>query len=427
MHSKVLDKGKQNLLIITEHPPRSYRPSGERILHAALAGSSVFERVVVLSLRGGWKQHQQGQGRHRETRVSLKAVNFVRGMLYPLVDILDPIKFLVFLVHGFILYKRYKPVCIFASMPPFETGLTACFLSKRKSPVLVIDLRDDWESAVGTQLRRFFPLAVFRVLATITRKVYSNAFVIFVATQTIADTLRGRGIVTQTVLVPNGADTSVFVPRSEGLRVKIRRKYGLPTNKVTAVYCGSGTIFYYRLDYVLASVKFLPQEVKDKIYIVFYVYSGSEKLKQMQKRLGIADDVLAIRDPLPRKSLAEVLSSCDVGLLPFDDATYLLCARSTKLYEYLSSGLYVISSGPRGGELEALFSGNPALGSFIPPSAKDFAVSMSHMVNRGKDLLADDLRKLRHSFIERCYDRKAIMKNAMKTLRRRFSGDVDFE
>ena len=413
----------QTLLIITEHPPKSYSPSGERILHAALAGGSVFESVNVLSLRGGKKRDYQGQSERRDSRVSLKAVNFVRGMLYPLVDIFDPIKFLVLLVHGFTMSKRYKPPYIFASMPPLETGLTAWLLSKRKGSTLVIDLRDDWESAVGTQLRRFFPRLIFRVLATITNKIYSSAFVIFVATQTIADTVRKRGVTTQFVLVPNGADTSVFVPKSESLRMKIRRKYNLPLDKVVAVYCGSGTILYYRLDHILASVRFLSQEVKDRIYMVFYVYNGFEELKQMQKELGIEGNVLEVRGPLPRKCLAEVLSSCDVGLLPFGDDAYLLCARSAKLYEYLSSGLYVISSGPKGGELDELFSGDPTLGMFVYPSAKDFALSVSDILRKGEYLFSDGLRKSRHSFIRKDYDRRNIMETAMKDLLERVHSD----
>lgn len=409
----------QTLLIITEYPPKSYSPSGERILHAALAGGSVFERVIVLSLRGGKKRGRQLQSERRDSRVSLKAVNFVRGMLYPLVNILDPIKFLVLLVHGFTLSKRYKPLYILASMPHLETGLTGWILSRRKDSTFVIDLRDDWESAERTRLRRFFPKPIFNVLATITNKIYSSAFVIFVATQTIAEAVRKRGVATQFVLVPNGADTSVFVPRSESFRMKIRRKYNLPLDRVVAVYCGSGTISYYRLDRILASFRFLSQEEKSKIYFVFYVYNGFEKLKQIQKKLGIEDNVLEIRGPLPRKCLAEVLSSCDVGLLPFDDEAYLLCARSAKLYEYISSGLYVISSGPKGGELDELFSDNPSLGMFIHPSAKDFALSLGHIMKKREKLSSDALRKSRHSFIKENYDRRNTMETAMKDLLKR--------
>jgi len=410
------NRGKQALLLLTDHPPKSYTPSGERIFHAAMASGKVFDSAIVLSMRGERKKEARRQLERSNPKVSLEAVNFVRGMLYPLADIVDPIKLLVFLAHGLILSRRYRPSFIIASMPPSETGFSAWFLSKCSSAKLIIDLRDDWESAVGAQLRQFFPKPMFNVLAAITNRVYSSAFVIFAATQTLANTVRKRGVATQMILVPNGADTAVFIPKSETVRSSIRERYDLPKDKVVAVYCGSGTILYYRLDKVLESIRLLSQEEKEKICVVFYVYNGLEKLKLMQNELGISGDVLDIRGPLPRKDLAEVLSSSDVGLLPFDDEAYLLCARSTKLYEYLSSGLYVISSGPKGGELDKLFMNNPKLGMFICPIAGDFGLSMSHVLRKGQHLFNDSLRKSRHSFIRENYDRKTIMETAMQAL-----------
>jgi len=412
-------KTKQTLLIMTEFPPQSYRPAGERMFHAAIAGSSVFESVIVLSLRGGGKRDNIGKTGHEHVGTLLYAVKFVRGMLYPLAALFDPIKFLVFFVYGFMLSRRYKPLCIFASMPPLETGVCAWLLSKHKPFSLVIDLRDDWESALSAQFGRYFPRVVLNVLAIVTHNIYSSALLIFAATQTIAETVRRRGVTAQTVLVPNGADTSVFVPKNESVRRNIRAKYNLPQDKVVAVYCGSGTIPYYRLDVILSCLNFLSQEAKDKVYVVFYVYDGSEKLKRMQKDLGITGKTLDIRDPLPRKSLAEVLAACDVGLLPFDDDEYLLCAKSTKLYEYLSSGLHVVSSGPERGELDAFFSNDPALGLFIRPRAEDFARSLGQVLKTTEDLFGDDSRKLRYLFVRRSYDRRSIMNTAMKTLSER--------
>lgn len=404
-------------LIMSQHSPESYGPEGERVRHMALASSFFFKSVIVLSLGGLRKRGGQKQRWHEhKSKVLLYTVNFVRAMLYPLSALFDPVKFLMLFVHGFVLSKRYKPLFIVASMPPLETGVSAWLLSKRKRAKLVIDLRDDWELALRTLLRRFFPAVIFNVLSIVANKIYSNASIIFVATQTIANNVRRRGVATQTLLVSNGADTSVFIPKSESFRKRIRIQYKLPLDKVVIAYCGSGAVSYYRLDIILSCIKFLPQEVKNRIYVVFYVYSGSNQLKRMQSKLGIADNVVDIRDPLPRKSLAEVLAACDVGLVPFDNEEYLLCARSTKLYEYLSSGLYVISSGPKGGELDMLFSSNPTLGLFIPPSANNFARSCSHVLESAEDLLSDDLRKLRHSFIKENYDRKSIMKTTMKAL-----------
>ena len=408
---------KRTLFIMTEHSPKSYMPSGERILHMALASSFFFESVIILSLRSVGKQSWKRQSRHdRNSKVLLYAVNFVRAVLYPLSALFDPVKFLVFLVHSFMLSKRYKPLFIVASMPPLEIGLSTWLLTKRKTSKLIIDLRDDWESARRVQLGRYFPAITFRALSMVAKKIYSEALVVFAATPTIAHALERREVTPPPILVPNGADTSIFIPQNESVRKKIRAKYNLPLDKVIIVYCGSGTISYYRLDIILSCVKFLPQEVKDKIYIVLYVYSGSNQLKQMLNRLGTVDKIVDIRDPLPRKSLAEVLAACDVGMVPFDSDAYLLCARSTKLYEYLSSGLYVVSSGPKGGELDMFFSANPALGLFIRPSAEDFAHAISHILKTPEDFFSDDLRKLRHSFIKKSYDRKSIMETTMKAL-----------
>jgi len=62
------------------------------------------------------------------------------------------------------------------------------------------------------------------------------------------------------------------------------------------------------------------------------------------------------------------------------------------------------------------FSANPALGLFIRPSAEDFAHAISHILKTPEDFFSDDLRKLRHSFIKKSYDRKSIMETTMKAL-----------
>jgi len=225
-----------------------------------------------------------------------------------------------------------------------------------------------------------------------------------------------RGVNTHMVFAPNGADTSVFLPQGDEIRGQIRLKYALPRDKVVVVYCGSGVNPYYRLDLLLFSVRSLPDEVKEKSFFVFYVYNGIEYLKVLKDKLGISDSVVEIRDPLPRAVLAEVLAACDVGLVPFDDKPYLLCARSSKLYEYLSAGLYVISSGPEGGELDRFFSARPDLGLFTLPRVGDFVHVFSRVVKRMNGLFDEDYRALRHSFIKENYDRKKIMKKTMKAI-----------
>ena len=400
-------------MIVAQASPESYGPAGERLRHLALASGLMFDRVTVLTLRANKKENMR---RRHQSAVSFCAINFTRAMPFPLSAFFDPVKMLMLLVHGLFLSQRIKPSHVLASMPPLETGLSAWILAKLKHVTLLIDLRDDWESAASVQLKRYFSKASVAVLSMIAKKIYSHAFAIFAVTRTIAEMVQKRGVETKVLLVPNGADTNVFVPLDQEVRKKMRQEYELPLDKIVVVYCGSGINPYYRLDLTLSSIKRLAKEVASKVFFVFYVYNGVDRLQKLQHELGIPESQLEIRNPLPRNQLANVLAACDVGLVPFDAKPYLLCARSTKIYEYLSSGLYVICSGPKGGELDVLLSSNAELGMFVLPSVENFAKAFRFVSEGGGDSLSEDLKSLRHSFIRENYDRRNTMEKALNTL-----------
>ncbi len=408
-----MEQNLTSFLIITGDSPESYSPAGERLRYLALAGGSKFDKVMVLALQRAKKENKQER---KESKVSLYTVNFSRALPFPLSVLFDPVKMLMLLVHSLILCRRIKPSHVLASMPPLETGVSAWILAKLKRIKLFIDLRDDWESATSAQLKRYFPKASVKILSIIAKRIYSSALIIFAVTQTIADSVQRRSDNAKVLLVPNGADTNVFAPLNQKIRKKIRQKYELPLDKIIVVYCGSGISPYYRLDLTVSSIKILSKEAAGKIFFVFYVYNGVHSLKKLQHKLGIPDSQLEIRNPLPRNRLAKVLAACDIGLVPFDSKPYLLCARSTKLYEYLSSGLYVICSGPKGGELDVLFSSNSELGMFILPNVENFTKAFGSVSENGEKLLSEGLKSLRYSFIRENYDRKNIMKNTMNIL-----------
>lgn len=406
-------KSSSSLLILTEDSPDSYSPAGERVRHMALAGKFSFRKTLVLSLRGNTGENRK---RNADSEVSLYSVNFVRAAPFPISGFFDPVKFLILTVHGLKVSRLLRPSVVLVSMPPLETGAAAWLLARLLGVKLVVDLRDDWESAVGSQLKKYFPPLLIRLLSRFAREIYSLSTNIFVVTQHIADTLHSRGIATPTFLVSNGADTSVFVPESVEFLAKARRKYALPANRLVVIYCGSGVNPYYRLDLIMQSINSLSTDLKKKLFVVFYVYNGLENLRKLKSRLAMPDSLLEVRAPLPRRSLAEVIGASDVGLVPFDEGAYLLCARSAKLYEYLSSGLYVISSGPSKGELDLLFSASPDLGLFTRPSVEGFAQAFNHIAENKKVLLDHNSRVSRHAFIRENYDRQIIMRKALETL-----------
>ena len=257
-------KPKTGILIITEDSPESYSPAGERVRHMALASCSFFGNVIVLASRGTKRQ----SGRGVTSKALLYEVSLAMRMPFPISAYFDPLKLLMFVAIGFRLLKRYEPRFVLASMPPLEVGVSAWFLAKLAHVELIIDLRDDWESSVGSQITRYIPVELVKPLFMLANKIYSFSIGIFAVTKTIANTIRRRGINAPIFLVPNGADTSLFLSQSERVRSETRLKYALPQDKIVITYCGSGVNPYYRLDRILLSVKALPNEVKKRIFLI---------------------------------------------------------------------------------------------------------------------------------------------------------------
>ncbi len=401
---------KPALLIIAEHPPESYSPAGERARHMALASRRFFGKTIVLTSRKV-KRHEKGCV---GSRVLLYNTGIARSIPFPLSALFDPIKLLAFFVHGLILSTRYKPSHILASMPPIETGASAWFLSRLLRKRLVIDYMDDWESSMKTLLTKYIPERLMKPVFKLANSIYSVSTVILVVTPTLANIVRHRIRNPTLVLTPNGADISMFSCKDAKSKRKIRLKHSIPLDRIVLLYCGSANP-YYRLDRVLLSAKLLPNDVKEKTFFVFYLYSGIERYGRLKTLLSIPDDLAEIRGPLPRSDLSEVMAACDVGLVPFDDEPFLLYAMSTKLYEYISAGLYVIGSGPSGGELQSFFSQNLECGRFVRPRVDDF-VRIFHQTINSDDLFDDDSRNSRHSFIAQNYDSKKIMPRTMAFL-----------
>jgi len=110
------------------------------------------------------------------------------------------------------------------------------------------------------------------------------------------------------------------------------------------------------------------------------------------------------------------MAACDIGLVPFDDKSYLMYATSTKVFEYLSVGLYVVSTGPKKGELDSFFASDSVLGLLVSPTVENLVHVFSEVLENTDELLCDGYRNLRHLFIKENFDRKTGMSKAIQTL-----------
>jgi glycosyltransferase involved in cell wall biosynthesis len=411
------EKLESSVLIIAPDSPLSFSPAGERVRHLAIASRKFFlKETVVLTLKSMRSKEKPSEMRRANEGVSLYDINLKRASPYPFSAYLDPVKLVLLLIYATLLVCRHRPGYVVASLPPLEVGVSAWIASKICHANLIVDLRDDWEKALEVMQRRRIPPALFRPLFKLARRIYFNSTGMLVVTRSLSRTISERGVNTSIIYAPNGADASLFSLQSKKIQRKTRLKYSLPQNKIVVVYAGSGRTSYYRLDLLLLALANVTREIENRGFLVFYVYNDADRLRERAKDLNIPPNILAVREALPREDLAEVLSTCDVGLVPFDDNQFLQYAMSTKFYEYVSAGLYVVCSGPKGGELNMILSNKPYLGTFVQPTVGNFVRSLLRILSSPQDILTDSLRNKRHSFIEELYDRQKIMELAWKDI-----------
>jgi len=156
------------VLFLSRYPPEAHGPAWERIRHMASACGAVFGKTVILTLQSGRSSVKEKAG----SRVFLYEAPLLRESPFPINAWFDPIKFIVLTIHGFLLSLRLKPKFILASMPPSEVGVSAWLIAKLSGKDLVVDLRDDWESAIEQKLSCYVPATLLKAVFWFPRKVY---------------------------------------------------------------------------------------------------------------------------------------------------------------------------------------------------------------------------------------------------------------
>jgi glycosyltransferase involved in cell wall biosynthesis len=149
----------------------------------------------------------------------------------------------------------------------------------------------------------------------------------------------------------NGADVYTFRPYP---RFEARRKLGLSDDAVIFVFNGylGG---YYDATSLLQAVARLPSELKKKV--VFLLVGGfgdatyARKFVRVAKELRLSSNIKVLQPMRDARTLAEILSAADVGVITRVNSEVYDPAIPAKFYEYLACGLPVIALARRGSEL----------------------------------------------------------------------------
>jgi len=283
------------------------------------------------------------------TPKSLSLAGFRQWEGIPIYNIIPSIQVyngVVFILEAFlttfllpITFLIVKPKVVIISLPEGEPALGSFIASRLAHSKVVFDIRDEWEDYQLQKSLSIISKRAYELIKMLMSSLYIKADLVVTVTEKVAKSLKVRGV-TKIKVVPNGADINVFRPYEKNIT---RKKLGLKAKDFIIVYEG-GVGGYYRLDVVVKALAKLDNEIKDKIKLLIIGYGNVSNILRLAEELGLSNTVIYFGKEYNKSRLARIISSGDVGIIPYDNNPLWKNSVPAKFYEYCACGLPVIAT-----------------------------------------------------------------------------------
>lgn len=241
--------------------------------------------------------------------------------------------FLSFMISSFLIGLTVKKVdLVWGTSPPIFQGLAAWALARIKRAKFLFEVRDLWPAfavAVGVLTN---PLLI-GASEGLEKFLYRRAGRLMVNSPGFIPHIEARGG-RDLVLIPNGADTSMFDPLSKG--ADFRRKHSLG-KQFTALYAGAHGMSN-DLGIVLLAAKLLDQE---NIAIVL-LGDGKEKAALQQLAAELKLDNLHFAAPVPKTEMGEALAAADACIAILKPVEMYKTVYPNKVFDYMAAGRPIV-------------------------------------------------------------------------------------
>ena len=244
------------------------------------------------------------------------------------------ISFLSFMASSFVIGLGVKEVdLVWGTSPPIFQGVTAWALARLKRAAFLFEVRDLWPAfavAVGV-LRQ---PALIRLLEWLEAFLYRRADTVIVNSPGFIDHVTRRGG-RKVVLIPNGADPSMFDPEERG--VTFRRQHALE-GAYLALYAGAHGVSN-DLETVLAAADLLRDEQNIAIALLG---DGKEKpaLIRRAEVLGLTN--VRFLPPVPKNVMPEALAAADACIAILKPIPLYATVYPNKVFDYMAAGRPVL-------------------------------------------------------------------------------------
>jgi len=261
-----------------------------------------------------------------------------------------------------------RPDVLVATSPQFLALLSGWTLSRLEGVPLVAEIRDLWPDsivAVGALPAGSLPI---RALSRLERFMYGQADLLVSVTRSFVPFLTARGA-RRVVVIPNGADTTHFVPGED--RESLRRRFGL-TGRFVA--CFAGTLgMAHGLDTVLDAAGLLSARRPDVLFWLVGEGARRAELEAEARRRGLSN--VRFEGQLPRREMPGVLAAADAALVLLRPSPLFDTVLPSKMFEAMAAGCPVIL-GVRG-EARQLLEESGAGWAVEPGSAQELAATVA--------------------------------------------------
>jgi glycosyltransferase involved in cell wall biosynthesis len=237
--------------------------------------------------------------------------------------------YVTFMLSSFVAALRVPDVdVVVGTSPPILQGATALVVARLKGVPFVFEVRDLWpDFAIELKiLRNGFIIAAARWLE---RRLYRGADRLLVNSPGFIPhvrTVSGR----TPVLIPNGADASLFSPEQTGAR--FREQWGAG-NRCVALYAGAhGTA--NDLETVLAAAELL-RERKEILFVL--VGDGKEKAALEAAARAARLDNVRFEPPQPKEAMPAVVAAADVCIATLRDIPLFRTTYPNKVFDYMAA------------------------------------------------------------------------------------------
>ncbi len=242
--------------------------------------------------------------------------------------------FLSFMFSSFIMGLRVPGVdLIWGTSPPIFQGFTAWLLARLKRIPFLFEVRDLWPAfaiAVGV-LTNPVLIAASRWLE---RFLYQRADTLIINSPGFREHVGSRGA-NKIVLLPNGADISMFDPADDGL--DFRRLHGLE-GKFVALYAGAHGMSN-DLDILLDTADLLRD--LPEIMIVL-LGDGKEKPGLHSRAANMQLENIIFVEPIPKTAMPAALAAANACIAILKPIEMYKTVYPNKVFDYMAAARPVV-------------------------------------------------------------------------------------